>query len=67
MKKEVKIEASWKRELAGEFEKAYFSDLTEFVRGEYAAGVVYPPAKLIFHAFDLLDLFLQDSGFPSPS
>jgi uracil-DNA glycosylase len=52
MKKEVKIEASWKRELAGEFEKAYFSDLTEFVRGEYAAGVVYPPAKLIFHAFD---------------
>ena len=52
MKKEVKIEASWKRELAGEFEKAYFSDLTEFVRGEYAAGVVYPPAKLIFNAFD---------------
>lgn len=52
MKKEVKIEASWKRELAEEFEKPYFSDLTEFVRGEYSAGVVYPPAKLIFHAFD---------------
>jgi uracil-DNA glycosylase len=52
MKKEVKIEASWKRELAEEFEKPYFSDLTEFVRGEYASSVVYPPAKFIFHAFD---------------
>ena len=48
---EVKIEESWKRVLAGEFEKPYFSALAEFVRGEYRSGTVYPPAKLIFNAF----------------
>lgn len=49
---DVKIEESWKRELSGEFEKPYFSELAAFVRGEYASGTVYPPAKFIFHAFD---------------
>ena len=49
---DVKIEESWKRELSGEFEKPYFSELAAFVRGEYASGAVYPPAKFIFHAFD---------------
>ena len=49
---DVKIEESWKRELSGEFEKPYFSELAAFVRGEYASGEVYPPAKFIFHAFD---------------
>lgn len=49
---DVKIEESWKRELSGEFEKPYFSKLAAFVRGEYASGAVYPPAKFIFHAFD---------------
>ena len=48
----VRIEESWKRELATEFEKQYFADLTDFVRNEYAATTVYPPAKLIFNAFD---------------
>ena len=48
----VKIEESWKRELATEFEKPYFAELTEFVRSEYSATTVYPPAKLIFNAFD---------------
>ena len=48
----VKIEESWKRELAAEFEKPYFAELTEFVRSEYSATIVYPPAKLIFNAFD---------------
>jgi uracil-DNA glycosylase len=48
----VKIEESWKRELAAEFEKPYFAELTEFVRSEYSATTVYPPAKLIFNAFD---------------
>ena len=47
----VKIEESWKRELAAEFEKPYFAELTEFVRSEYSATTVYPPAKLIFNAF----------------
>lgn len=49
---DVRIEESWKRELSGEFEKPYFSELAAFVRGEYASGTVYPPAKFIFHAFD---------------
>ena len=49
---DVRIEESWKRELSGEFEKPYFSELAAFVRGEYASGAVYPPAKFIFHAFD---------------
>ena len=48
----VKIEESWKDCLQQEFEKSYFSALTEFVRNEYARRIVYPPAKLIFNAFD---------------
>lgn len=49
---EVKIEESWKAALSAEFDKAYFKNLTEFVRNEYSRGVVYPPARLIFNAFD---------------
>ena len=49
---DVKIEESWKEVLGTEFEKAYFAQLTEFVRNEYSSGTVYPPAKLIFNAFD---------------
>lgn len=48
---DVKIEESWKRILAGEFEKPYFAALADFVRAEYAAGTVYPPAGLVFNAF----------------
>ncbi|MBQ2367915.1 MAG: uracil-DNA glycosylase [Bacteroidaceae bacterium] len=49
---DVKIEESWKKMLGNEFEKPYFAQLTEFVRNEYSSGTVYPPAKLIFNAFD---------------
>ena len=49
---EVKIEKSWKKLLADEFKKDYFIKLTEFVRNEYKTDKVYPPAKLIFNAFD---------------
>ena len=49
---DVKIEDSWKKMLGEEFEKPYFAQLTEFVRNEYSSGTVYPPAKLIFNAFD---------------
>ncbi|MDE6006484.1 MAG: uracil-DNA glycosylase [Muribaculaceae bacterium] len=50
----VKIEKGWKRALAGEFEKPYFSNLTGIVRSEYAnpAINIYPPASRIFSAFD---------------
>lgn len=50
---EVKIEESWKEVLKDEFEKPYFKILTDFVRKEYQTQTVYPPAKLIFNAFDL--------------
>lgn len=50
---EVKIEKSWKTALTDEFSKEYFKTLTDFVRDEYKSGTVYPPAKFIFHAFEL--------------
>ena len=49
---DVKIEPSWKRVLADEFEKPYFASLVSFVRGAYEAGPCYPPAKFIFNAFN---------------
>jgi len=49
---DVKIEESWKKQLQDEFEKPYFKQLTDFVRSEYASQTVYPPAKLIFNAFE---------------
>ena len=49
---DVKIEASWKEQLADEFGKPYFLELTQFVRQEYAQGICYPPGRLIFNAFD---------------
>jgi len=50
---EVKIDPSWQKKLAEEFEKPYFAELTEFVKKEYKDEVVYPPPKYIFRAFDL--------------
>lgn len=49
----VKIEESWKRHLAVEFEKPYFVQLTQWVRQEYATNTCYPPGSLIFNAFNL--------------
>lgn len=49
---DVKIEESWKKQLAEEFEKPYFEQLTNFVKQEYATQTVYPPARLIFNAFE---------------
>ena len=50
---EVKIESSWKAALEDEFSKAYFEELTAFVKKEYLEGKVYPAPKNIFRAFDL--------------
>lgn len=50
---EVRIDSSWKEQLQSEFDKPYFSELTRFVRSEYSQRCIYPPAKLIFNAFDL--------------
>ena len=48
----VRIEPSWRSLLQQEFDKPYFHALAEAVRNEYQCGVVYPPARLIFNAFD---------------
>ena len=48
----VRIDPSWKVVLQPEFDKPYFEILTSFVRNAYRIGTCYPPASLIFHAFD---------------
>ena len=50
---DVQIEASWKRQLEGEFEKPYFAQLTAQVRQEYRTATCYPPGPLVFNAFNL--------------
>lgn len=51
----VQIEKSWKTQLADEFEKDYFKQLTAEVRADYllAEPPIYPPAPLVFNAFNL--------------
>lgn len=49
----VQIESGWKSCLMAEFEKPYFTKLSSFVHQEYAQGVCYPPARLVFNAFNL--------------
>lgn len=48
----VRIESSWKQRLLTEFEKPYFHELMAFVKDEFNTGLMYPPAKSIFAAFD---------------
>ena len=48
----VKIESSWKQLLADEWEKPYFASLVAFVKEQYRAKTVFPPASKIFAAFD---------------
>lgn len=51
---EVDMEPSWKAALSEEFDKPYFYELRTFLREEKALGkTIYPPAKLIFNAFNL--------------
>lgn len=55
MSPHVKIAPSWKEKLGNEFGKPYFTQLTDFVRTEYATQTVFPPGKEIFRAFDCAD------------
>lgn len=48
----VNIEESWKNALADQWEMPYFEQLASTVRRLYTVGRVYPPASLIFAAFD---------------
>ena len=49
---DVRIENSWREVLQPEFDKPYFELLTSFVRHEYQTKQCFPPARLIFNAFD---------------
>lgn len=48
----VKIDASWRTVLQDQFDSPYFAELARFVRAAYAQGVVYPPGRFIFEAFN---------------
>lgn len=48
----VRINPSWERQLAAEWDAPYFRTLTDFVRDSYGRTTVYPPAGRIFAAFD---------------
>lgn len=48
----VRIDETWKEVLQPEFDKPYFELLTSFVRSEYQTKQCFPPARLIFNAFD---------------
>lgn len=49
---DVRIDESWKKQLQAEFDSPYFENLTKFVKEEYKTKKIFPPAKLIFNAFD---------------
>jgi uracil-DNA glycosylase len=49
----VSIEESWKRALSQEFTMPYFAEIVTFLKAEKALNkVIFPPGKLIFHAFE---------------
>lgn len=51
--REVRLEASWKAELADEFSRDYMQALREFLLQRKQAGqVIYPPGPQIFNALD---------------
>lgn len=49
---DVKMIDCWKQILENEFNKEYFINLTNFIRSEYGTKKIFPPARLIFNAFD---------------
>lgn len=50
---QVKLEDTWKRVLIDEFSKPYFLSIKKFIITEIEKGNrVYPPGRLIFHAFN---------------
>ena len=48
----VQIDSSWKAVLEEEFNKPYFTKLTEYVKQQYAENICYPKGKQIISAFD---------------
>tara|TARA_B100001142_G_C14329989_1_gene653683 strand:- start:1319 stop:1984 length:666 start_codon:yes stop_codon:yes gene_type:complete len=54
--KKVEIEESWYSLLEDEFNKDYFNKIRSFIKEEYKNKTIFPPAKLIFNAFNLTPL-----------
>ena len=51
---DVKIEASWKEVLKGEFSKDYFQQIPQHIKTEKSQGkIIYPPGSVIFNAFNI--------------
>ena len=46
----------WQEPLTPEFQKPYYAELFRFVKNEYAARKIFPPADDIFNAFHLTPL-----------
>lgn len=55
---EVQMEDSWKSALQEEFNKPYFSELTNFVKQQYKLnlGAIFPKGEQIFRSLDLCPL-----------
>ena len=52
-RREIKLEASWRERLEGEFGQAYMTALREFLLDRKRNGAaIYPPGPLIFNALD---------------
>ena len=59
IRREVKIEASWKDKLADEFSAGYMATLSKFLRDRRAIGKrIYPAGKDIFKAFNLTPFYM---------
>jgi len=51
--REIRLEASWKKRLAGQFAEPYMASLREFLLDRKRNGaVIYPPGNLIFNALN---------------
>lgn len=46
------MEKSWENAVGAELQKPYMKELKVFLKSEYKNRTIFPPAKLIFQAFD---------------
>ena len=53
---DIFLENEWQDFLHEEFDKPYFRRLMDFVKQEYENFEVFPPAHLVYHAFNLCSL-----------
>ena len=46
------MEKSWENAVGAELQKPYMNELRTFLQSEYKSKTIFPPAQLIFQAFD---------------